>query len=76
MHLRNIALFQHSNGGFTSLVAGMPTLTIDWNADLVRASLSSVSVKQMNECVSENLGTTLTSKRATAYKEAKPKSAV
>jgi len=67
---------QHSKGGFTSLVAALPTLTIDWNADLVRASLSAVSVKQMNEWVSENLGTTLTSRRATAYKEAKPKSIV
>ena len=67
---------QHSKGGFTSLIAAMPTLTIHWTADLVRASLSAVSVKQMNEWVSENLGTTLTSKRATAYKEAKPKSLV
>ena len=67
---------QHSKGGFTSLVAAMPALTIDWTADLVRASLSSVSVKQMNEWVSDNLGTTMTSKRATAYKEAKPKTIV
>ena len=60
---------QHSKGGFTSLVAALPTLTIDWNADLVRASLSSVSVKQMNEWVTTNPGKTMTSKRATAYKE-------
>ena len=60
---------QHSKGGFTSLVAALPTLTIDWTAARVRESLSSVSVKQMNEWVSNNLGTTMTSKRATAYKE-------
>ena len=67
---------QHSKGGFTSLISAMPALTIDWTADLVRASLSSVSVKQMNAWVSENLDTTMTSKRATAYKEAKQKSIV
>lgn len=60
---------QHSKGGFTSLVAALPTLTIDWTAELVRASLSSVSVKQMNEWVRKNLGTTLTAKRSIAYKE-------
>ena len=60
---------QHSKGGFTSLVAALPTLTIDWNAELVRASLSSVSVMQMNEWVTTNLGNTMTSKRTTAYKE-------
>jgi len=49
-------------------------LTIHWTAAQVRARLSSVSVKQMNAWVSNNLGTTLTSKLATAYKEAKPKS--
>ena len=60
---------QHSKGGFTSLIAAMPALTIDWTAELVRASLSSVSIKQMNAWVSETLGTTMTSKRTTAYKE-------
>ena len=67
---------QHSKGGFTSLIAAMPALTIDWTPELVRESLSSVSVKQMNEWVCENLGTTMTSKRATAYKEAKQKNVV
>ena len=60
---------QHSKGGFTSLIAALPTLTIDWGVARVRTSLSSVSVKQMNTWVSNNLGTTLTSKRTTAYKE-------
>ena len=67
---------QHSKGGFTSLIAAMPALTIDWTPELVRESLSSVSVKQMNEWVCENLGTTMTSKRATAYKEAQQKNVV
>lgn len=67
---------QHSKGGFTSLIAAMPALTIDWTAERVRQSLSLVSVKRMNEWVRENLGTTMTSKRATAYKEAKQKNLV
>jgi len=60
---------QHSKGGFTSLVAAMPMLLIDWTPELVRESLSAVSVKQMKAWVDKNLGTTLASRRATAYRE-------
>jgi len=60
---------QHSKGGFTSLVAAMPMLLTDWTPDRVRESLSMVSVKQMKTWINENLGTTLGSKRAAAYKE-------
>ena len=47
----------------------MPMLLTIWTPDRVRASLSAVSVKEMKQWVRENIGTTLTSKRATAYKE-------
>ena len=60
---------QHSKGGFTSLVAAMPMLLTDWTAALVRKSLPEVSMKQMKQWVREELGTTLTSKRVTAYHE-------
>ena len=60
---------QHSKGGFTSLIAAMPMLLTDWTAELVRKSLSAVSVIQMKRWLSEELGTTLTSKRVTAYQE-------
>jgi hypothetical protein len=60
---------QHSKGGFTSLIAAMPMLLTDWTAELVRKSLPSVSVAQMKRWLSEELGTTLTSKRVTAYQE-------
>jgi hypothetical protein len=60
---------QHSKGGFTSLIAAMPTLLIDWTPERVRESLSAVSVKQMKTWVDEKLGTTLASKRAIAYRE-------
>ena len=60
---------QHSKGGFTSLLAALPMLLTDWTPDKVRASLTAVPVKAMKTWVHENLNTTLTSKRTTAYKE-------
>ena len=60
---------QHSKGGFTSLIAAMPMLLIDWTPELVRERLIAVSVKQMKAWVDENLGTTLASRRVTAYRE-------
>ena len=60
---------QHSKGGFTSLLAALPMLTINWTPDRVRASLTKVSVKEMKQWVQDQLGTTLASKRVTAYQE-------
>lgn len=60
---------QHSKGGFTSLIAAMPMLLTDWTAERVRLSLPAVSVQQMKQWVHDELGTTLTAKRATAYQE-------
>jgi len=36
---------QHSNGGFTSLLAAMPILPIQWTAERIRENFRSVSVK-------------------------------
>ncbi len=58
---------QHSKGGFTSLLAAMPMMLVDWTPELVQERLSEVSVKQMKEWVDKNLGTTLASRRTTAY---------
>ena len=44
-------------------------LLTDWTADLVRQSLPEVSVAQVKQWVRDKLGTTLTSKRASAYRE-------
>ena len=60
---------QHSKGGFTSLVAAMPTLLTHWTAELVRESFQATSIKQMKQWLKQNLPTTLTAKRATAYRE-------
>lgn len=60
---------QHSKGGFTSLVAAMPIMLTDCTIEFVRKSLLAVSTKQMKAWVKENLGTTLTAKRSTAYRE-------
>lgn len=60
---------QHSKGGFTSLIAALPMLLTHWTPDNVRESLTAVPVQAMKHWLSENLGTTLPSKRATAYRE-------
>ncbi len=60
---------QQSKGGFSSLIAAIPMLLTNWTAERVRESLSAVSVKAMQSWVAENLDTTLSSRRVTAYKE-------
>lgn len=60
---------QHSKGGFTSLLAAMPMLLTNWTPARVRESLTKVSVKEMRTWVKDTLGTTLTSRRVTAYQE-------
>ena len=62
---------QHSKGGFTTLVAAMPTLLYDWTPELVRTSLAATSVKEMKLWLKANLAKTLTAKRTAAYHEAK-----
>lgn len=60
---------QHSKGGFTSLIAALPMLLTTLSPELVRASLSSVSVAQLKAWVSANLGPTVSSRRNRAYRE-------
>lgn len=62
---------QHSKGGFTSLLASFGALLQPATPDGVRDAFARVSVKQMQTWVRDNLGTTVTSKRQTAYKEYK-----
>ncbi len=60
---------QHSRGGFTSLLAAFGSLLRPVTAETVKRDLARTSVKQMRAWVTKNLGSTLTSKRQTAYKE-------
>lgn len=60
---------QHSRGGFTSLLAGFGALLRPATAESVRESFARVSTKQMRAWVSENLKTTVASKRRAACRE-------
>jgi hypothetical protein len=60
---------QHSKGGFTSLLAALPMLLTTWTPARVREGLTKVSVKEMKQWVQATLGTTLASRRVTAYQE-------
>lgn len=60
---------QHSKGGFTSLLAAFGSLLQPVTPQSVKRDLVHTPVKKMRAWVSENLGSTLTSKRQTAYKE-------
>lgn len=60
---------QHSKGGFTSLVAAMPTMMTDCTPELIRENLRNVTVKKMKQWVTDKLGATLASKKAMAYRE-------
>ena len=60
---------QHAKGGFTSLLAAFGSLLRPVTPQSVKRDLARTSVKQMRAWVTKNLGSTLTSKRQTAYKE-------
>ena len=62
---------QHSKGGFTSLLASFGALLQPATPDIIRESFTRVSVKQMRAWVTENLGTTVASKRQSAFAEYK-----
>lgn len=60
---------QHSKGGFTSLLAAFGSLLRPVTPKTVQRDLARVSVKTMRAWVSQNIGSTLTSKRQSAYRE-------
>lgn len=61
---------QHSEGGFTSLLAAFGALLKPATPESIRRDFARVSVKQMRTWVNNNLKTTLASKRQTAYADA------
>jgi hypothetical protein len=60
---------QQSKGGFTSLLAAYGSLLHVSTPESIRRDFAQVSVQDMRAWVREKLGTTLASKRQTAYQE-------
>jgi len=67
---------QHSKGGFTSLVLGFGALLANVTPERIRQTISTNSVRDVQQWVRDQLGTTMASKRVTAYKECKPSDSV
>jgi hypothetical protein len=62
---------QHSQGGFTSLLASFATLLKPITADEIKNAFAQVSTTKMKEWVKQQLGDTLQSKKNQAYAEYK-----
>jgi hypothetical protein len=60
---------QQSKGGFTSLLASFGTLLRDCSPTEVRDSLRRTSVAKVRQWAATSLGTTLTSKKLSAYRK-------
>ena len=64
---------QHSKGGFTRLLAALPTLCLKVTGELVREGFRRVNSPKLCEWMAETLGTTLKSRRNAAYHEYRSK---
>jgi hypothetical protein len=64
---------QHSKGGFTRLLAALPTLCLRVTGESVREGYRRVNSPQLREWIAETLGTTLKSRRNAAYHEYRSK---
>jgi hypothetical protein len=60
---------QHSKSGFTSLLACLPTLCCPIDPERIRRRLLEVSTPQLKKWAQTVIGSTLTARRTTAYKE-------
>lgn len=58
---------QHSKSGFTSLLAAFSALLTKTTAQTVRSAFAAVSLADVKQWVSDNLGDTLTAKRHRTY---------
>lgn len=59
---------QHSRSGFTGLLVSLPTLMRYWNAEEVRTALLSVKHVEVLRWEQESIGSTVTGRRAKAYR--------
>lgn len=64
---------QQSRSGFTGLLLSIPTLLRSWSASDVREGLKRTSTKEAEAWIKDNIGSTVWSKRAQAYRRFKPK---
>lgn len=62
---------QHSQSGFTSLLACLPTLLKPTTPESVKQAFSRVSAKEVTEWIKANFSSTVTSQRQAAYQEHK-----
>lgn len=62
---------QHSKGGFTGLLAALPTLCSELDRSLVRQRLGEVDTPTLKRWIAATLGQTLTARRTAAYQESK-----
>jgi hypothetical protein len=60
---------QHSRSSFTGLVVSLPTMLRAWTAAEIRKSLKHVSNRDIHIWTEANIGSTVASLRAKAYKE-------
>lgn len=62
---------QHSKGGFTRLIAALPTLCLQVSRELVRSAFGNINSKATQQWIQVSLGKTLTARRNAAYRESK-----
>jgi len=60
---------QHSRGGFTRLIAALPTLCLSVTPEMVREGFARLDSPGLRRWLDENLGQTLTARRNNAYHE-------
>jgi len=64
---------QHSKGGFTRLIAAIPTLCVQATREIVRQAFRAVDSKATQKWIKDSLGKTLTARRNAAYRESREK---
>ena len=64
---------QHSKGGFTRLIAALPTLCMRASSETVRRGFGRVDSPAVRKWISDTLGSTLTARRNAAYQEYRSK---
>ena len=60
---------QHSKGGFTRLIAAIPTLCLQVTREQVRDAFGRIDSKATRKWMKDTLGKSLTARRNAAYRE-------